>query len=93
MGYTGEEGREEPWRLDEAPERYIAMLKKNIVGIRVEIERIDGKFKVSQERPVGDREGVVDGFRALGTPVAEEMAEMVRSRGELSDQKKREKHS
>lgn len=91
MGYTGEEGREEPWRVDEAPERYIAMLKKNIVGIRVEIERIDGKFKMSQERPVGDREGVVQGFRGLGTAVGEEMAEMVRVRGELSDEKKREK--
>ena len=91
MGYTGEEGKEKPWRLDEAPERYLSMLKKNIVGIEVKIQRIDGKFKMSQERSVGDQEGVVDGFKGLGTQVGEEMSEMVKQRCELSDQRKREK--
>lgn len=93
MDYTGEEGKEKPWGMDEAPERYLAMLKKNIVGIEVNIQRIDGKFKMSQERPVGDREGVVDGFRRLGTHVGEEMSELVKERGELSDRKKSEKDS
>lgn len=85
MGFTGGD-REEAWKLEEAPERYIAMLKKNIVGMRIEIERIEGKFKMSQERPVGDRDGVVAGFRGLGTQVGEDMAEMVRERGVLRDQ-------
>lgn len=87
MGFTGENGREKPWTVDEAPERYIALLKKNIVGIRVEIERIDGKFKMSQERPVGDREGVIAGFKGLQTEVGDQMAELVAERGRLKDQK------
>ncbi|RMJ26439.1 Transcriptional regulator [Aspergillus sp. HF37] len=85
MGFTGGE-KEEPWTVDEAPERYIALLKKNIVGIRVEIESIEGKFKMSQERPIGDRDGVVAGFQGLGTQVGDEMAELVSERGRLRDQ-------
>lgn len=87
MGFTGGD-KEEPWTVDEAPERYIALLKKNIVGIRVEIESIEGKFKMSQERPAGDRDGVVAGFRGLGTQVGDDMAELVSERGRLREQER-----
>jgi transcriptional regulator len=69
-----------PWTLDDAPAKYIAFLKKNIVGMQVEITRVEGRFKVSQERPVGDREGVVDGLGMLGgrgSSAARRMAEFV----------------
>ncbi|KAI9923992.1 hypothetical protein ASPWEDRAFT_23326 [Aspergillus wentii DTO 134E9] len=88
MGYTGEDGKEEAWRVDEAPEGYLRILKKNIVGLEVEIDRIEGKFKMSQERAIKDREGVIKGFEQMGTETATQMADMVKSRGELNDQKK-----
>lgn len=87
MGFTGQDGAEEPWRIEEAPEGYLSVLKKNIVGIRIDIERIDGKFKMSQERPTGDRDGVVKGFRGLGTQAGNDMAELVHERGKLKDQR------
>lgn len=83
MGFTedktngGAGGGASPWKLDDAPEKYIAILKKNIVGMEVDITRVEGRFKVSQERPAGDRDGVVDGLEGRGG-VARRMAEFVR---------------
>ncbi|BAE58476.1 unnamed protein product [Aspergillus oryzae RIB40] len=85
MGFTGEEGREEPWRVDEAPEGYLRVLKRNIVGLSVEVERIEGKVKMSQERKRGDREGVIEGLGRLGTDTAREVARLVRVRGDMRD--------
>lgn len=82
MGFGGanaEAGLPAPWKIADAPEGYISVLKKNIVGMRVEITRIEGRFKVSQERPVNDRAGVVDGLEEMGTEKAREMAGFVRS--------------
>jgi len=39
---------------------------KGIVGVELEIARIDGKWKASQNRSEADRRGVVDGLRADG---------------------------
>jgi transcriptional regulator len=66
-----------PWLIADAPPEYIAALLKNIVGIRVEITRVEGRFKVSQERPVGARGGVVEGLESMGGR-AKDMAEFVR---------------
>jgi transcriptional regulator len=77
-----------PWTVDDAPENYVRLLKKAIVGIEVRIDRLEGKFKVSQEKPVGDREGVIQGLESMGTEVAMEMASTVRERGALRDEEK-----
>ncbi|KAL5335398.1 transcriptional regulator PAI 2-type [Aspergillus crustosus] len=55
MGFTGENGREEPWNLDDVPRSYMDILKRAIVGIEIIVDRIDGKFKMSQKEPKGDR--------------------------------------
>ncbi|KAJ5570439.1 FMN-binding split barrel-related protein [Penicillium hispanicum] len=68
-----------PWTITDAPPEYIATLKKNIVGLRIQITRIEGRFKVSQERPGDDRSGVVEGLERMQTARAREMAEFVRS--------------
>jgi transcriptional regulator len=51
-----------------------------IVGIEIPIVRIEGKWKVSQNRPVADREGVVAGLRAQGDEASAEMAALVAER-------------
>ncbi|KAJ5655545.1 FMN-binding split barrel-related protein [Penicillium longicatenatum] len=75
---TKSEGEHTPWKIADAPQQYIATLKKNIVGMRIEITRIEGRFKVSQERPVNDRTGVVEGLEGIQGR-AREMAEFVKS--------------
>ena len=64
-----QEGRYElPWSTGDAPDNFIAMLARGIVGASVAVTRIEGKSKMSQNRPAPDREGVVAGLegRAAG---------------------------
>lgn len=69
--------RAEPWRVDDAPERFIEAQIRGIVGIEIDIAEINGKWKVSQNRPEADRIGVAEGLSAT----APEMAELVRLYG------------
>lgn len=89
MGYTGGD-RPSPWEVGDAPARYVEILKKNIIGIEIKIDRLGGKFKMSQELGKGDREGVINGFENLGTEAGEGIAKMVGERGQLKDSHNRE---
>ena len=57
----------EPWRVEDAPDEYVQRMLRAIVGIEIEISRIDAKSKLSQNRSVEDRAGVVAGLRGVGT--------------------------
>lgn len=57
-----EEGRAEPWAVEDAPADYIAARIGSIVGLRIPIARIEGKWKVSQNRSDADRAGVAAGL-------------------------------
>lgn len=59
-----EQGRAEPWAVSDAPDSFIAGQLKGIVGFEIEIAAIEGKWKVSQNRPVPDRVGVAAGLSA-----------------------------
>ena len=56
-----------PWKIGDAPEDYIAALLKGIVGLEMTIERLEGKWKVSQNRSDEDRNGVAKGLAELNT--------------------------
>jgi transcriptional regulator len=60
-----EQGRAEPWTVDEAPPSYVAALLKAISGVEIPIDRIEGKWKASQNQPAVNRAGVVSGLRDL----------------------------
>jgi transcriptional regulator len=45
-----EAGRPKPWRMSELPPAYVDAMLKNIVGFEIEVERLEGKFKLSQNR-------------------------------------------
>lgn len=83
MEYTGQRGRPGPWDVSDAPERYIELLTKNIIGIEIVVDRLEGKFKMSQEMRQGDRKGVVEGFEKLDSDLGRDMARLVRERGDL----------
>lgn len=55
---TFEASSEHPWRVSDAPAEYIDKLLGAIVGIEIPIARIEGKWKLSQNRPAEDRESV-----------------------------------
>jgi transcriptional regulator len=59
-------GRAHPWSVDDAPEKYVQGQLRAIVGVELAIHRIEAKFKLSQNRPDADIDGVIDGLRADG---------------------------
>lgn len=73
------EGRYElPWSTADAPESYIPALARGIVGISVAVTRVEGKSKMSQNRPMPDREGVVAGLEVRADGADRAVAEAVR---------------
>ena len=72
-----EAGREQPWALSDAPDDYVASMLKAIVGVEIELTRLEGKWKVSQNRREADRLGVVEGLMAEGDAVSTGMAGLV----------------
>ena len=57
-----EAGRPAPWSIADAPADYIAGQLQAIVGVALRIERLEGKWKLSQNRPEADRAGVIAGL-------------------------------
>jgi len=66
-----------PWKMADAPSEYLTEQLANIVGIEVPIRRIVGKWKVSQNRVVADREGAAAGLRESDKAESAAMAELV----------------
>jgi transcriptional regulator len=65
-----ESGNSPPWSVDDAPSTFIAGQLRAIVGIELRITRVLAKFKMSQNRPERDVEGVIAGLNAAGEPDA-----------------------
>lgn len=55
-----------PWKMSDAPQDYIDQMLKQIVGIEIEVTRMEGKRKLSQNRDHRDFEGVVRGLEKQG---------------------------
>ncbi|KAF5012366.1 hypothetical protein FDECE_1593 [Fusarium decemcellulare] len=87
MGYTGGD-KPSQWKVTDAPERFIDLLKRNIIGIEIEVTKLEGKFKMSQEMSKGDREGIINGFTNLESETGDEISQVVKERGEIKDSQK-----
>ena len=61
------------WKLDDAPNEYVEMMLKAIVGIEIEVQNLTGKFKLSQNRPPQDYAAVVDVMEKSPLTVLQEM--------------------
>lgn len=59
-----EGGRAVPWQVSDAPEDYLAATLRAIVGIEIEVTRLEGKLKLSQNRSADDQAGVLRGLEA-----------------------------
>lgn len=61
-----ESPRDKPWQVTDAPSDYIDTMLKAIVGIEIPVTRMQGKWKMSQNRLQPDREGVMRGLEERG---------------------------
>jgi transcriptional regulator len=67
-----------PWTMEDAPPDYIAAMMRGIVGVEIPITRLEGKWKLSQNRDARDREGAAAGLDALATPASHAVSEEMR---------------
>jgi transcriptional regulator len=73
-----EDGREPGWSVEDAPPDYVAGQLRAIVGLEVAISRVEAKWKLSQNRPEGDRLGVVAALDDEPGRAAHEVADAMR---------------
>jgi transcriptional regulator len=70
-----ESGRERPWTMDLPPD-YLRKMLQGIVAFEVPMTRVEGKFKLNQNRPAEDRAGVIAALQA-GGPEERALAEFM----------------
>jgi transcriptional regulator len=66
-----------PWKVSDAPEDFIKAMMRGIVGLELPIQRLEGKWKVSQNRTESDRKGVIAGLARVNTPESLAMKALV----------------
>ena len=72
-----EQPRELPWEVNDAPEAFVHSQLKGIVGIRMPITRIEGKRKLSQNRSLEDRQGVIEGLASSKRAADRDIADLI----------------
>jgi len=58
-----EKNRQSPWAVSDAPQDYIKTMLANIVGLELLVDKIEAKWKASQNRPAKDRQGVINALK------------------------------
>lgn len=72
-----EQSRAEPWAVSDAPDTFIAQQMRAIVGLEIDILKLEGKWKLSQNRNAEDRSGVVAGLGREADAAAQAMAPLI----------------
>lgn len=75
-----EAGFDTPWKPADAPANFIEGMLRAIVGIELTITRLEGKWKVNQNRTMEDRRAVAEALEARDDPESRAMAELIRER-------------
>jgi transcriptional regulator len=75
-----ERGQPQPWAVADAPRAFIDAQLKGIIGFEIAIEKLEGKWKMSQNRTAADRRGVVEGLAAESGEDAREVGRIVAER-------------
>jgi transcriptional regulator len=69
-----------PWRMRDLPQAYLEAMLRGIIGIEIEISRLEGKFKLSQNRPASDRPRIITALERRGDQTSREVAGLMRAR-------------
>ena len=85
-----EDSRPVPWHVSDAPPDYLDAMLKAIVGIEIEVTRVEGKFKLSQNRSAEDRTGVVLGLESDATQQRQPEADALAQAMQGAEQRRRD---
>jgi transcriptional regulator len=69
-----------PWQIEALPEPYLASMLKGIVGVEIEVNRLEGKFKLSQNRPAADRPRIIAALEHREDAESRDLAALMRRR-------------
>jgi transcriptional regulator len=72
-----EAGLPSPWKVSDAPGDHIEKSLRGIVGLEIDIERLEGKFKLNQNHPRANRLGVINGLRQRDGDGDAELADLM----------------
>ena len=75
-----EAGNPVPWRVEDLPEAYIEGMLKGIIGLDIAVSRLEGKYKLSQNRPSADRPRVIAALERGGDENSVGVAQSMRER-------------
>ena len=75
-----EAGSPAPWRMEDLPDTYLAGMIKGIIGFEIAVERLEGKYKLSQNRPAVDRPRIITALECGADADAQAVARLMRSR-------------
>ena len=69
-----------PWRMQDQPQAYLDRMLGGIVGFELAVERLEGKFKLSQNRPAGDRPRIIAALERRDDAESREVAQLMADR-------------
>ncbi|MBO0735043.1 MAG: FMN-binding negative transcriptional regulator [Alphaproteobacteria bacterium] len=69
-----------PWRMQDLPETYVRSMLQGIVGLDIAVTRLEGKYKLSQNRPAADHPRVIAALEERGEAGALAVADLMRER-------------
>lgn len=69
-----------PWALADVPAEFTEKLITQIVGIEIEVTRLQGKWKVSQNQPPENQSSVIDGLKGCSRAQSADMATLVEAK-------------
>jgi transcriptional regulator len=73
-----EAGNPVPWQIENLPETYLKGMLKGIIGLDIAVSRLEGKFKLSQNRPAADRPRVIAALEQGGDENSVAVAKLMR---------------
>jgi len=68
-----------PWRVSDAPEPFVDQMLRGIVGVELAVRKVEGKWKLGQNRPEADQAGTIAGLDARGDAASTVLAEAIRA--------------
>jgi transcriptional regulator len=83
-------GGDAPWRVEDAPADYIAQQLKAIVGVEIRVTRLEGKWKMSQNKSPETIDAVIAGLAASPNPMDREVSTIVAARRPRPDKSSRD---
>lgn len=79
LTHQNERIEEKPWKISDAPEKYIAQQIKGIIGIEIEITKLLGKCKAGQNKKQPEICGMVDALENINSTNAKEMSKIIKT--------------